>query len=113
MFSSESQGGPNIALITIICGWIFTTIALLVVSLMLWARVKATRELGIDDYLTTLALAINTAIMMQITYAIVDEGQDKHEAEVPRTKFALIVRVDFFSPWLYTPFADSIGSRSW
>ena len=113
MFSSESQGGPNIALITIICGWIFSIIALLIVSLMLWVRVKSMRNVGIDDYLTTLALAINTAIMVQITCAIVDEGQDKHEAEVPRTKFALVVRVDVFSPWLQALFADIMGSRSW
>ena len=99
MFSSEAQGGPNIALITIICGWIFAIIAFLAVSLMLWTRAKQS-HFEIDDYLTVLALATNTAIIVQITWAIVDEGQDKHEAEVPRTAFALVVRVDSFSLWL-------------
>ena len=112
MFSSEAQGGPNIALITIICGWIFSILALLSGSLMLWVRVKQ-RNLGIDDCLTALALATNTAIIVQITWAIVDEGQDKHEAEVPRTAFAMVVRVDLFSLWLQMLFADIMGSRSW
>ena len=95
MISPESQGGPNIALITIICSWTFLAIALLSVSLLLWAR-RIRSHLGLDDYLTLLALATTVALIAQTTWAIVDEGQDKHEAEVSKEKFGLVVRVGLF-----------------
>lgn len=38
MISPESQGGPNIALITMICSWTFLAIALLSASILLWER---------------------------------------------------------------------------
>lgn len=96
MISPESQGGPNIALITIVCSWIFLAIALLGVSLLLWVRLRIQRSIGLDEYLTMFALAATIAPIAQTTWAIVDEGQDDHEAEVSRTKFALVVRVSLF-----------------
>ena len=65
------------------------------VSFLLWAR-RIQKHLCLDDYLTLLALATTVALIAQTTWAIVDEGQDKHEAEVSKTKFALIVRVGLF-----------------
>ena len=70
-------------------------IALLSVSLLLWAR-RIRRHLGLDDYLTLLALATTVALIAQTTWAIVDEGQDKHEAEVSKEKIGLVVRVGLF-----------------
>ena len=96
MISPESQGGPNVALITIICSWTFLSIALLGGSLLVWARRIQKRRLGLDDYLTLLALATTVALIAQTTWAIVDESQDNHEAEVSKTKFALVVRVGPF-----------------
>ena len=96
MISPQSQGGPNIALITIICSWTFLAIALLSVSLLLWARRIQKRRLGLDDCLTLLALATSVALIAQTTWAIVDEGLDNHEAEVSKTKFSLVVRVCLF-----------------
>ena len=98
MISPGSQGGPNIALITIACGWAFVGIALLGVSVLIWARHLKKIGLGLDDYLTIVALATSIALIAQTTWAIVDEGQDDHEAEVSRTKFALVVRVGLCSP---------------
>ena len=103
MISSESQGGPNIALITIVCGWTFLVIALISVSLLLWSRRLLKRKLGPDDYLTILALAINTGLTAQTTWAILNESQDDHEAEVSKTKFAVVVRVDLLSLLLKVP----------
>lgn len=93
MISPKSQGGPNIGLITIICGWTFLVIALIGVSLMLWTRQMRNLRFGLDDCLTILALAMAIALVAQTTWAIVDEGQANHEAEVPKTKIALVVRV--------------------
>ena len=97
MISPESQGGPDIALITIVSSWTFLVIALLGVSLLIWSRRKKKMGLGLDAYLTTLALATTIALIAQTTWAIVDEGQDNHEAEISRTKFALVVRVGLSS----------------
>lgn len=100
MITPKSQGGPNIALITIVCSWTFLMIALLGVSLLIWSRRIGKIGLGLDGYLTILALAMTVALIAQTTWAIVDEGQDDHEAEISRTKFALVIRVGLFSPRL-------------
>lgn len=111
MISPESQGGPNIALITIVCGWTFVGVALLSVSLLIWAR--RLRKLGLDlgDYPTILAFVTNIALVAQTTWAIVCEGQDDHEAELSRSKFALVVRVGASSRWLLISHIDIINSR--
>lgn len=96
MISPDSQGGPNIALITIACSWTFLVIALLGVSLLLWVRRRKKSRLDPDDYMIILALAATIALIAQTTWAIVDEGEDDHEAAIQRTKFALIVRVGMF-----------------
>ena len=96
MISIESQGAPDIALITIACGWTFVGIALLGVSLVTWSRLTA-RVFGLDHCFTILALVTTIALIAQTTWAIVDEGQDDHEAEVKSTKFALVVKVGLSS----------------
>ena len=111
MISPESQGGPNIALITIVCGWTFVGFALLGVSLLIWSRRIKKIRLGPDGYLTTLALVTTIALIAQTTWAIVCEGQGDHEAEVSRTKFALVVRVCAFNLQLRLLYIDLISSR--
>lgn len=96
MITPESQGGPNIAFITIVCSWIFLVIALLGVSLLL-VSVRSRNIIGLHDYLTILALITTIALVAQTTWAIADEGQDDHEAEISSTKFGLVVRVGMFS----------------
>ena len=95
MISPASQGGPDVAFITIVCSWTSLAIALLSVSLLLWAR-RTQKRPGLEDYLILLALATTVAFMVQTTLTIVDEGQGNHEAEVSKTKFALVVRVGLF-----------------
>ena len=93
MFASESQGGPNISLITIVCSWIFLFLALIGVIIVFWFR--RIRKMGLDlgDYLIILALATTTALVAQTTWAIVDEGQDQHQAELSNKKVTVVVRV--------------------
>ena len=102
MISPDSQGGPNIGLITIVCGWTFVGVALLAVSLLIWARRIKNLRFCLDDYFTILALVTTIALVAQTTWAIVCEGQDYHEAEVSSSKFELVVRVGASSlrpPW--------------
>ena len=93
MISPTSQGGPNIALITIICGWMFLVIALLGVILLFWNRQIRKLRLGLDDYLTILALATTIALVAHSTWAIADEGQDQHQAELSNKKVVVVIRV--------------------
>ena len=93
MLASESQGGPNIALITIICSWISLFLASLSVILLLWFRRIRKVILRLDDYLIILALATTIALIAQTTWAIVDEGQDQHQAELSNKKITVVVRV--------------------
>lgn len=113
MISPVSQGGPNIGLITIICGWTFVGVALLGLSLHIWWRVTKVRRFGLDDCLTILALVTTIALVAQTTWAIVCEGQDNHEAEVSSSKFDLVVRVRASNFWLHTisPIIDMFSSR--
>ena len=111
MISPNSQGGPDIALITIVCGWTFLGVALLSVSLLIWARRITKIHLGLDDYLTFVALAITIALVAQTTWAIVCEGQDKHEAEVSNSKFDLVIRVGASSLRLYGSHIDIFSSH--
>ena len=96
MISPDSQGGPNIALITIACSWTFLVIALFGVILLLWVRRIQKLRLGPDDYVIIIAFAATVALIAQTTWAIVDEGEDDHEAAIQRTKFSLVVRVGLF-----------------
>ena len=111
MISADSQGGPNIALITIVCGWTFLGVALLCVSLQIWARLVIKRIFGPDDCLTIVALATTIALVAQTTWAIVREGQDNHEAELSSSKFELVVRVGASSLRLHSLIIDTFSSR--
>ena len=111
MISPDSQGGPNIALITIVCGWTFLGVALLAVSLLIWARVIILRNFGLDDCLTIIALATTIGLVAQTTWAIVCEGQDNHETEVSSSKFELVVRVGASSLRLHSSIVDVFSSR--
>lgn len=111
MISPKSQGGPNIGLITIACGWTFVGFSLLGVSLLIWSQRIKNIGLGLDSYLMTLALVTTTALIAQTTWAIVCEGQGDHEAELSRTEFVLVVRVCAFSLRLLVSFIDMISSR--
>ena len=111
MISPKSQGGPDIALITIVCSWISLMIALLSVSLLIWSRRITKIGLGLDTYLTIPALAITIALVAQTTWAIVDQGQDSHEAEISKTEFALVVKVGLSSIRFRLSYVDLKGSR--
>ena len=93
MSSLTSRTDPNISIITITCSWVFTALATLSLGLMVWARRLTNCRLGADDYILIVAFIITIVLVVQITWAILDEGQDRHIAEVPRTQLALIARV--------------------
>lgn len=108
MISPDSSEGPNIALITMVCGWTFLVVALLAVGLLLWSKKPHLTHGGLiddlPDHLTILALVVNIALTAQTTWAIVDEGMDNHETEIQRSKFTLVIRVRALSVYIVLDF---------
>ena len=60
---------------------------------MLQTRRLHKTYLEADDYILIVAYVITVILVGQITWAIVDDGQGKHIADVPRTQLALIANV--------------------
>lgn len=92
----SSQDKANTGLITIILGWTFTALAALALALMAWAHRLRQTSLGADDSILVAAFIAAVILVLQITWAIVDEGLDRHISEVSRTQLALIARVRTF-----------------
>ncbi|SLM37679.1 hypothetical protein LPUS_07602 [Lasallia pustulata] len=88
----SSQDKANTGLITIILGWTFTALAALALALMAWAHRLRQTSLGADDSILVAAFIAAVILVLQITWAIVDEGLDRHISEVSRTQLALIAR---------------------
>ena len=89
----SSLAGSTIGRTTIVCGWVLTTVAFVGIGFVLWARRLCHIHLEADDYLLIVAFLITVGLVAQITWAIVDDFQDMHVAEVPRTQLALIANV--------------------
>ena len=93
MFSPDSTQAPNIANITIVCGWVFTGLAALAVFLQFWSRRISGLGVVVDDYLILVAFAIAVAIVAQISWAIHDEKLGKRLDGVSKKQRNGLVRV--------------------
>jgi len=93
MFSPGSPGAPNIALVTLVCGWVFASVAMLAIGLLVWSRKIQRRNLGRKDFIIFVAFAITIVLVVQTTWAIVDDGDDKNVGELSYKERALIVRI--------------------
>ena len=116
MLSPDSPNAPNIALITIICTWVFTTIAIIAISCHIWGRVTIIRQFKADDYVLVVAFAITLVLVAQTTWAIVHDSQDKHIANTPRSRLASIFKVsssiiNSFSAHLMTILSHCLRTR--
>ena len=93
MFSPDSAQAPNIAKITIVCGWLFTALAALAVILHFWSRITIVRRTSADDYLILVAFTIAVAIVAQTTWAIDDENLGKELDSVTRKQRLGLVKI--------------------
>ncbi len=66
---------------------------MLAIGLLIWSRKFQRRNLGRDDFIIFVAFAITIALVVQTTWAIVDDGNDKNIGEVSDRERALVVRV--------------------
>ena len=95
MFQPDSTHAPNIAILTIICGWVFTAIAILAVIIVFWSRRIRGQALRSDDYILFLTLAITIGLVAHTTWAVIDEGLGKQPRDVSKDQRGKIVRVCF------------------
>ena len=96
MLSSHASGAGNLAIITIVFGWVFTAVAVLAVLLQIWARRISKwswRSLVIADSMVFVALAISFGLVAHTTWAIVGEGLDERIGRISRRQRNVIVRV--------------------
>ncbi|CAG8979688.1 hypothetical protein HYALB_00003919 [Hymenoscyphus albidus] len=91
MLSPDSPGGPNLAIISIVCGWVFISLAIFAVALQVWGSVRRGSSIG-GDILLVLATIISVGLVSHITWAIVRENFGKHDADNPGNKISFIAR---------------------
>ena len=93
MFSPDSNEAPNIAVITIVCSWVFFGVAVLAIFLLVWSRHITGTILRLDDYITLAACTVTLALVVQTTWAVLDEGFDKQLKNVSVRQRAVIPKV--------------------
>ncbi|KAI6092139.1 hypothetical protein F4821DRAFT_157960 [Hypoxylon rubiginosum] len=82
----------DVALATIICTSIFTVFAILSFSIHVFVCLKIQHKFGLNDFLTLLAFMISLALVGQIIWAVVDEGQGQHMSNVMHNQFELTAK---------------------
>lgn len=95
-YTDSADIGPS----TLICGWLFTAIALLCVVSLIWCKIHTRRGFEIDDLLIIVATVVHVVLTAQITWSIVDEGQGKHAQDESSVQLVLVVKVRDSSPLL-------------
>lgn len=63
MFGPDAPNTSNIALITLVCGWVLTGFALFGLLLLVWSRRLLGISLRLDDYLLLAAFVIAVALV--------------------------------------------------
>ena len=93
MFGTESRNAPNIAIITLVCGWVFTALAILAVVLLCWSARLGKRLLGYGDYCLFGALILAIVLVGHTSWAIIDEGMGYHQPTLSKSQRASLVNV--------------------
>ena len=95
MFGSESRNAPNIAIITLVCGWVFTALAILAVFLLCWSMRLRHRSPETGDYCLFGALILAIVLVGHTSWAIIDEGMGYHQTTLSKSQRASLVKVGF------------------
>ena len=83
----------NLGIITLILSWLLTPISIVAVGLHIFHRLHHFRSFGIDDWLLFGASLAALMLVILITWAIADEGLDKHLKEVSSSMLTLVSHV--------------------
>ena len=93
MFQPDSHNAPNIALITLVCGWLFTALAILAVILLWWARRLRQFSFWRDYHLLLGALSVSIALVVHTSWAIVEEGLGRRQRDLSTRQRASLIKV--------------------
>ncbi|KAI0840098.1 hypothetical protein F5Y06DRAFT_248107 [Hypoxylon sp. FL0890] len=87
-----SLAASTVALATIVCTYVFTFLALLSLAIHGYMRLNNPNRFSLEDFSTSLAVIITLALVGQITWAVVDEGQGQHVSDVTQSQFELTAK---------------------
>lgn len=79
--------------LTIILGWVLTALALLSVVIYIWSKGVNGTPHRLDDILLYLSFIISLVLMSLTTWAVVVEGQGRHQSAESRSQFDLVAKV--------------------
>jgi hypothetical protein len=83
--------------LTIVIGWVLTVLALISVALYIWSKTVIMRPFwDVDDVLLYLSLFLSVVLMAVTTWAVVAEGQGRHQPAESRSQFELVAKVGVF-----------------
>lgn len=84
----------DIARTTLICSWLFASLATISITIQGLSIHQRRAHIGIDDCLLFTAYLVSVLLVAQTTWAVVDEGQGVHEADLSHSsQFGIIAKV--------------------
>jgi hypothetical protein len=93
MPSGSDLTNSTVALATIVCSYVFTAVAVLSVLIHIVHTLKKFGRFHVDDYLIVSAFILALALVAQITWAVIDEGQGQHLSNVARSQLNIMAKV--------------------
>lgn len=80
---------------TIIAGWTLTTLALLLMLIQIWTRLKVDIRISAEDYLVCISLLISLGSMSLTTWAVIVQGQGQHMVDESHSQFEMAAKVHY------------------
>ncbi|KAL8953265.1 MAG: hypothetical protein Q9222_000870 [Ikaeria aurantiellina] len=102
MLSPQTSNAPNIALITIVCGWVLTILAYIAILFLIRSSRSTTLHLGSSDYFTFLAFAIAVALVVHTTWIIHNEGFGTQDGNISASRRAALIKSIIANEILWT-----------
>ena len=84
----------GLAVGTLVTSWTLFFLALFAVGTIFWKPTSSRSTRTCDDILVLIAFILSTGLIVISTWAIVDEGQGRHQDDVSPTQLELMAKVD-------------------
>ena len=91
----QLRPSSDIGRATLISGWLLAILALIGLGLSIWAKHLKHLPTGLDDVFLVSATIISLALLIQTTWAIIDEGQGQHMETESQLEIAMVAKVRF------------------
>lgn len=88
------MANSDFARTTLICSWLFAALATISIIIQVLSIHQRRAHVGIDDCLLFTAYLLSVLLVAQTTWAVVDEGQGMHEADLSHhSQFGVVAKV--------------------